>query len=319
MSALTSSMHESWSGVSLYGKASSSSRCQTVSGREGVTAARHARGVQPDQLAGDLRAPPCGRAPWSWSSRHRRAGAGSAPRRRRSASPGRAGRWARRAGRRAGRACAGAYSTTRYSRVAPATVRCTISTYRPTPCCSCTTKSPGLSCSGSMVWRRRVGMRRVSRVVDFWPTRSVSVSTASRSDGARNPWSRAPVTTVTRPGSGTSSSDSATRTARPSPRTDSAMRSAVPWPSVTRTTAQPCAEQVARLGEGARGLAAIAVGGAHVEHHAVDRVGVERLDVVGRDVGAERRRAPPRHAALKCRVRGRRPPTGTPRCAGRSA
>ena len=32
-----------------------------------------------------------------------------------------------------------AYSNTRYSRVAPATVRCTICTYRPMPCCSCTT------------------------------------------------------------------------------------------------------------------------------------------------------------------------------------
>ena len=33
----------------------------------------------------------------------------------------------------------GAYSITRYSRVAPAAVREVISTYRPTPCCSCTT------------------------------------------------------------------------------------------------------------------------------------------------------------------------------------
>ena len=33
----------------------------------------------------------------------------------------------------------GAYSMTRYSRVAPDTVRLVISRYRPTPCCSCTT------------------------------------------------------------------------------------------------------------------------------------------------------------------------------------
>ncbi len=44
----------SWSGVSAYGKASSSSRCQGVSGAEGVAGRGHPRGVQPDQVGRDL-------------------------------------------------------------------------------------------------------------------------------------------------------------------------------------------------------------------------------------------------------------------------
>ena len=54
MSALTSSMAPSWSGVSWNGKASSSSRCQTVSGPKACPLRRHPRRVQPDQLGGDL-------------------------------------------------------------------------------------------------------------------------------------------------------------------------------------------------------------------------------------------------------------------------
>ena len=54
----------------------------------------------------------------------------------------------------------GAYSMIRYSRSPPLIVRRTISTYLPTPCCSCTTKSPALSVIGSIALRRRDGMRR---------------------------------------------------------------------------------------------------------------------------------------------------------------
>ena len=57
-------------------------------------------------------------------------------------------------------------------------VRCTISTNRPTPCCSCTTWSPGRSCSGSTTLRRRLGIRRMSRVlVPARPVRSDSENT----------------------------------------------------------------------------------------------------------------------------------------------
>ena len=44
----------SWSGVSTWAKASSSSRCHGVSGRERVPGRRHAGGVQADQLGRDL-------------------------------------------------------------------------------------------------------------------------------------------------------------------------------------------------------------------------------------------------------------------------
>ena len=54
MSALTSSTVVSWSGVSANGKASSSSRCHGVSGAERVALGGLARGVQLDQLGGDL-------------------------------------------------------------------------------------------------------------------------------------------------------------------------------------------------------------------------------------------------------------------------
>ena len=85
---------------------------------------------------------------------------------------------------------------TRYSRVAPPTVRCTISTNLPTPCCSWTTKSPGLSCSGSTWLRRRDGILRMSLVEPPWPgvpVRSVSVMSANRLAGATNPLPTLPV------------------------------------------------------------------------------------------------------------------------------
>ena len=138
MSAFTSAMVVSWSGVSAYGKASSSSRCHGVSGPKvwpgaairaeyslirsaaiSLTAflARclvFAQSAPPSRCSVGA-SPPTYLVTWSsWS-------VGTNSR-----SPG----WPR---------LAGAYSSTRYSRVAPWTVRCTISTYRPTPCASCTT------------------------------------------------------------------------------------------------------------------------------------------------------------------------------------
>ena len=59
MSALTNSIASRWSGVSVYGNASSNSRCQSVSSRERVALAALALGVEVEQLAGQL----LGRAP----------------------------------------------------------------------------------------------------------------------------------------------------------------------------------------------------------------------------------------------------------------
>src|SRR3954452_10445503 len=50
-----------------------------------------------------------------------------------------------------------------------------------------------LSCSGSTPPRRRLGSLRMSLVEDFWPLRSVSVSTASLIESQTNPWSSRPV------------------------------------------------------------------------------------------------------------------------------
>ena len=110
--------------------------------REGVLQLALPRGVRAERVplgapAGPRRAgsagrrsrgPPCGPGPWPSASRSRPSCAGWAARRRRSGTAGRAGRWARTAGRRAGRAWTAAYSITRYSRSAPLTVRCTSST-----------------------------------------------------------------------------------------------------------------------------------------------------------------------------------------------
>ena len=54
MSAFTSSMVCSWSGVSAKGNASSSSRCHGVSGPKAWPRRRHARRVELDQLDGDV-------------------------------------------------------------------------------------------------------------------------------------------------------------------------------------------------------------------------------------------------------------------------
>ena len=54
MSSLTSAMVVSWSGVSAYGKASSSSRCQGVSGPKAWPGAAIRARVQLDQVGGDL-------------------------------------------------------------------------------------------------------------------------------------------------------------------------------------------------------------------------------------------------------------------------
>jgi hypothetical protein len=85
---------------------------------------------------------------------------------------------------------AGAYSSTRYSRmvlVGPAPEeRCTSSTNLATPCCSWTTKSPSVSCSGSTALRRFEGILRISRVeaAEVRPSRSASVSSGPGSGGS---------------------------------------------------------------------------------------------------------------------------------------
>ena len=70
---------------------------------------------------------------------------------------------------------AGAYSITKYSLVIPPMVRCTISTYLPIPCCSCTTKSPARSSSGSTACLRLDGMRAPSFAEALLPVKSRSV------------------------------------------------------------------------------------------------------------------------------------------------
>ncbi len=54
MSSLTSVIASSWSGVSTYGKASSSSRCHGVSGAEGVPGRGHPGAVELDEAGGDV-------------------------------------------------------------------------------------------------------------------------------------------------------------------------------------------------------------------------------------------------------------------------
>ena len=57
MSAFTSSMAFSWSGVSTYGKASSISCCHGVSGAKAWPGGVHPRLVEHDELLGDLARP----------------------------------------------------------------------------------------------------------------------------------------------------------------------------------------------------------------------------------------------------------------------
>ena len=80
MSARTSSIALSWSGVSSYGNDASSSRCQTVSALNAWPAAR-ARGVRAQQVLGHVPWP-SSRAPWSSATAPSRAGVGPASRRR---------------------------------------------------------------------------------------------------------------------------------------------------------------------------------------------------------------------------------------------
>ena len=79
-----------------------------------------------------------------------------------------------------------AYSSTRYSRRAPPTVRSTISTNRPMPCWSCTTRSPAVSASGSTMLRRLAASRLPSVAAARLPVRSVSVMTTRFAPAARH-------------------------------------------------------------------------------------------------------------------------------------
>ena len=65
------------------------------------------------------------------------------------------------------------------SRLAPMD-RLAIFTKRPTPCCSWTTKSPGLRASGSTEALRRAGSLLISRVED--PPRPVMSAAATRAN-----------------------------------------------------------------------------------------------------------------------------------------
>ena len=123
MSALTSSMAAIWSGVSVNGNASSSSRCHGVSGAERVAGRGLAGGVELHELGRDLLDRLLARGPWCSSSRSRRACSAWAARRRRSGTPGRAGRSGTNSRSPGWPRLDDAYSSTRYSRVAPATVR----------------------------------------------------------------------------------------------------------------------------------------------------------------------------------------------------
>ena len=110
----------------------------------------------------------------------------------------------------------GAYSMTRYSRVAPCTSRVTISTYLPTPCASCTTKSPGLSSSGSIAFLRRAGiLRSALSAAPFTPARSPEVNTRRLTRSTRNPRGTSATTIDTRPARSFSASTSPNRWARP--------------------------------------------------------------------------------------------------------
>ena len=138
MSALTSSIAAIWSGVSVYGNASSSSRCHGVSGANACPGADALAAYSCTSFAAICRtalrarplvfaqsAPPSlfsvGTSPPTYRDSRSSASVGT-----KSRSPG----WPR---------LLGAYSTTRYSRVAPPAVRCTMSMYLPMPCWACTT------------------------------------------------------------------------------------------------------------------------------------------------------------------------------------
>src|SRR5262249_43432186 len=199
ITAITWLIASSWSGVSTYGKASSNSRCHGVSGPNAnpwaLVRAAYSRISSPAISLTALRARPL---VFAQSAPPSRFSAGfSPPTYRVTWSKESVGTYSRSAG---GPLRAGASSRIRYSRSPPFTVRRTISTYRPTPCCSCTTRSPAWSCSGSIWCRRRDGIRRMSLVdAPRVPVRSASVTTASRSASERKPWSSCPVLTAATP------------------------------------------------------------------------------------------------------------------------
>ena len=307
----------------VYGKASSSSRCHGVSGPNAWPLERLPGGVQLDQLRRDLAdrlaRPGLGLLPVGAAHLVQR----RASRRRRSGRAGRAGRSARTAGRRAGRACSAAYSMTRYSRSAPLTVRCTSSTYLPMPCCSCTTKSPARSSSGSMVLRRRLGILRMSRVdAPRPPVMSLPVSTASRAASSTKPWSSAPQ--VTSELAGRRRLDRVVgraRTPRPASRSTSAARWAGPWPSKTSATRQPSPVQPLEVVDDPAGLAVVerrpagrpsATASPGVRRRRRRTVGRLQPRLVRRRGSAASarpngRHRPPRLAAARRRARARRP------------
>ena len=165
MSALTSVMAVSWSTVSVNPNASSISACHGVSGPNAWPGDGLPLGVQRHQLGGDL------------ADRPARLGLGVGPvaaaepaqrrrlARRRSATADPASPSARTACRTRRPRLLDAYSSTRYSRRAPPTMRSVISTNRPMPCWSCTTRSPAVSASGSTTLRRLAASRLPSVAV----------------------------------------------------------------------------------------------------------------------------------------------------------
>ena len=128
MSSLTSSIASSWSGVSTYGKASSSSRCHGVSGAEGVAGGGHPGAVELDEAGGDLLdrllRPALALGPVGAAEPVEASGA-SPPTYLVTSSSWSVGTKTRSPG---WPFLLGANSRMRYSRVAPCTVRCTIST-----------------------------------------------------------------------------------------------------------------------------------------------------------------------------------------------
>ncbi len=194
-----------------------------------------------------------------------------------------------------------AYSITRYSRVAALppvpSVRCTSSTKRPTPCCSCTTKSPALSWSGSTTLRRRLGILRMSRVlVPARPVRSASEKTARRSPGATKPLPTIAGVTRTMPPSGSSSSRGTRRAGVSAAPSCSTMRLAGPWPSVVSTSRQPACCRP-RTSSSARHVAAIGLDVARAEREGRHAVGALA------DVGGRRARAVARRGGAPVGVR----------------
>ena len=257
MSRLTSSMLASWSGVSTYGKASSSSRCHGVSGpKRGPVACRAAyslissaaicrtalrarplrlaqsppprrssAGRLAADVAGDLvelvgrHEEPVAAAGRAWRRRTRARGT-------RGSRPARCAAPSRRSGRRrAGRARRGRRA--QLERVD---------------------------------WlRRRVGSRRMSRGAAALPVRSCSVSTASASGlGDEAVRQRGPGPRCTRPPLGVGvASRRPIRAGTSCSAEHLGRRAAWPCPSVTTTTRQPSASQPRDVARPRLGVAAV--------------------------------------------------------------